>query len=242
MNQKNKKNFFTTPKGYVLVVLILLTLISEVFSYDLHGPINLIVSIFTAATIDLLFGLTQERSRLFPDGAIVTGWIIALVLSTVVPWYIVVFTSATAILSKNLMKIKKKPVFNPAAFGLLIVILLFSSGQSWWGGMSTIPLWAIIFLLIGGYLTTQKVNKFPQVLSFLSVFFIFTLIFGLLKNGNVGDLLRVPYINSTLFLAFFMLTDPPTSPAKYKDQVLFGIIVALISIFDYVFGTVFPSY
>jgi len=33
----------------------------------------------------------------------------------------------------------RKPVFNPAAFGLFVSILLFHSSQSWRGGLPLLP-------------------------------------------------------------------------------------------------------
>ena len=39
----------------------------------------------------------------------------------------------------------------------------------------------------------------------------------------------MPFVNAALFLAFFMLTDPPTSPGKRNDQVWFGGLVAIIA-------------
>lgn len=32
-----------------------------------------------------------------------------------------------------------------------------------------------------------------------------------------------------LFFALFILTDPPTSPVRYRDQIVFAIIVAAAS-------------
>jgi hypothetical protein len=39
-----------------------------------------------------------------------------------------------------------------------------------------------------------------------------------------------------LYFAFFILTDPPTSPVKYRDQVICGAIVAVVSyaVFEWV--------
>jgi Na+-translocating ferredoxin:NAD+ oxidoreductase RnfD subunit len=38
---------------------------------------------------------------------------------------------------------------------------------------------------------------------------------------------REPFLQAALFLAFFMLTDPPTSPNRYLDQVWFGMLAAV---------------
>jgi Na+-translocating ferredoxin:NAD+ oxidoreductase RnfD subunit len=92
-----------------------------------------------------------------------------------------------------------------------------------------LPAWMTILLLISGFIIVDRINKFPLILSFFSVYMLFFLIVGILNIASVGDAFRMPYINAALFLGFFMLTDPPTSPAKYRDQVLFGIIASLVS-------------
>ncbi len=230
---RKKKKFILSPKKYVLMVLLLLMGISLMKSGTMGEVINTGASMLTALILDAMIGIYQNRKKLFSDGGIVTGLIVALVLSSFVSWYISALTTAIAILSKHLFKIKRKPVFNPAAFGLLVSIYLFSSGQSWWGGLSTLPGWFVIFLLIGGFLVTKKVNKFLQVFAYLGTTFILVLTFGIQHNEVVGDILRMPYINATLFMAFFMLTDPPTSPSKYVSQVFFGMMTAIISVLIY---------
>ena len=47
-------------------------------------------------------------------------------------------------------------------------------------------------------------------------------------------------MEAVLFFALIILTDPPTSPARYKDQWICGIIVAAISyaVFE-IFGVVY---
>ena len=51
-------------------------------------------------------------------------------------------------------------------------------------------------------------------------------IFG--SSASVAEVFRAPDIHASLFFAFFMLDDPPTSPlARYRDQTVCGAIVAL---------------
>jgi Na+-translocating ferredoxin:NAD+ oxidoreductase RnfD subunit len=223
-----------TPKLYIILVLVCLALISMFDTKDMHAQfLNVCVSVLTGCLLDLLVGMIQERKQLFPDGAIVTGLIIALVLGAATPWYVCAIITLIALLSKHILKHKRKPMFNPAAFGLLVAIYLFSSMESWWGSLSMLPTWCVIFLLIGGYLVTNRVNKFPQVFAFLGTYFLLLLVMGYLNVGDAADAIRAPFVNSALFLAFFMLTDPPTSPGKYKDQVIFGAIVAIVGALIY---------
>ncbi|MGR3778890.1 RnfABCDGE type electron transport complex subunit D [Bacillus paramycoides] len=233
-HQKRGRKPFMTPKRLVLVMLLFLMLIAQVNMSNYTGFFHAGIAATTAIFIDTLIAVLKKRKLAFPDGAAITGLIIALVLSPMVSTYILVLTTVIAIASKHLFTVKKKTIFNPAAFGLLITATLFSSGQSWWGGLSMFPYWCIAFVCIAGFFVTGKVNKFPQVFSFLGIYFLIVLVMGGIGIENVGDILRVPYINSTLFLAFFMLTDPPTSLGKYKDQVIFGAVTAIASIASYI--------
>ncbi|USL30902.1 RnfABCDGE type electron transport complex subunit D [Priestia megaterium] len=226
-----------TPKRYVMAMLLLLTLLGEFNSSAFQGLGHLLLAVCSAAALDLGFSFAYKKKIQLPDGGIITGLIIALVLSTSTPAWVTFCTVAVAILSKHLVKVKKKPIFNPAAFGLLFSLIVFSNGQSWWGSLSLLPVWLIVFVFVTGYLVTSKVNKFPQVFAFLGVYFAIFTIMSLIGVGDVADALRAPFVNSALFLAFFMVTDPPTSPAKYKDQIKFGLLAGAISTVDYlVFG------
>lgn len=223
------RKFIKTPKGYLIVVLVCLMLIGAMHISDARGIINAFVAVVTATIIDAVVGLLQRRKSLFSDGGIVTALIVALVLSTSVSWYVVVITTTISILSKHILKSGRKPFFNPAAFGLLVSIYAFHIGESWWGDLSSLPPLALLLIVVAGYLVTSRVNKFPQVFGFLITYFTLFGIFGALHVGIAADAYRNPIINSALFLTFFMMTDPPTSPAKYKQQVAFGVLTALVS-------------
>jgi Na+-translocating ferredoxin:NAD+ oxidoreductase RnfD subunit len=201
----------------------------------LKGIENGIIAVGVCVALDVIFSLIEKRKRIRPDGAVITGLIIALILSITSSWIIVVATSIISILSKHLLVHKKKPIFNPAAFGLLLSILIFQSQQSWWGAFGDLPSWTIVFLLIGGYAATNRINKFPQVFSFLGTYFGLLYLMWYLHIGDVPDALLPPFINATLFFAFLMLTDPPTSPAKVKGQIIFGILTATVGTVVYAF-------
>jgi Na+-translocating ferredoxin:NAD+ oxidoreductase RnfD subunit len=226
------QKWIKTPKGYVTIALVSYLIIASIGSKNVMGITNSIIAICASYIVDFLYCTLMERKS-SRDSTVITSLIISLILGFTTSWVDVAGTAAIAILSKHLIVYKKKPIFNPATVGLLLSIFIFKSGQSWWGAFGDLPAWTIIFLVIGGYLITDRVNKFPQVLSFLGTFFVLLFVMGLLNVGNAADAFRPPFINATLFFAFFMLTDPPTSPAKNKNQVLFGILSAVTGVLVY---------
>ena len=72
----------------------------------------------------------------------------------------------------------------------------------------------------------DRINKFPLVLTFLGTYFgLFTLA-AFVAPGHVAEMFRPPFVEVVAFLAVFMLTDPPTSPVRYRDQVWIGVLTA----------------
>ena len=68
----------------------------------------------------------------------------------------------------------------------------------------------------------------PAVLAFLGVYYLLVTIAAFVGDpARVAELYRAPDLHAALFFAFFMVTDPPTSPPKHRDQIMFGAIVAV---------------
>jgi Na+-translocating ferredoxin:NAD+ oxidoreductase RnfD subunit len=135
------------------------------------------------------------------------------------------------VLSKYVLRTRQANVLNPAAFALVLMFYLMPHGQSWWGALPEVtPLWLRAVLLAGGLYLTNRVNKLPLVLSFLGVYFLlFTSTAFLGSAHQVAEIFRSPDIDAALYFTLVILTDPPTSPAKYKGQWVFGVIVAATS-------------
>jgi Na+-translocating ferredoxin:NAD+ oxidoreductase RnfD subunit len=75
------------------------------------------------------------------------------------------------------------------------------------------------------------------VLAYLGAYFlIFTVAAYLRDPARVAEIFRPPDVQAVLFFAFFILTDPPTSPVKNRDQLICGAIVAVVSyaVFEWV--------
>ncbi|ULO07371.1 RnfABCDGE type electron transport complex subunit D [Paenibacillus sp. 19GGS1-52] len=221
------KKWMKSPKGYVVIALVAFLLIASIGSKNTMGIKNAIIAVGFSVALDMICSLMAKRKKITPTGAVITGLIISLILGVTTAWPIIVATAALSILSKHLLVYKKKPIFNPAAFGLLLSSVIFQTGQSWWGAFGDLPAWTLILVLIGGYAVANRVKKYPQVLSFLGTLFVLLFLMAHFNIGDATDALRTPYINSSLFFAFFMLTDPPTSPAKAKGQIIFGLLTAV---------------
>jgi Na+-translocating ferredoxin:NAD+ oxidoreductase RnfD subunit len=236
------KQFFKTPKGLLIIVLAILTVIAAPGEGVRTVAIGMGAAALAAGAVDLFILHARKKVWEFPSGAVLTAMIVTMVLRAQEPWYVPAVTSVVAVLSKYLFRTRTANVFNPAAVAIVTMFYVFHMGQSWWGALPEVaPLWLQGGLLLGGVFITDRVNKMPLVLSFLAVHFVLftgTAFFG--DAQRVSEIFRPPDAEMALYFAFIILTDPPTSPAKYPDQLVMGVIVAVVSyaVFEW-FGVVY---
>ena len=222
--------FFRTPKGLLLIILVIFIAMAQPVARLRFVLPGVFVAAIAAGLLDaIILRLTRDAWE-FPSGAVLSGMIIAMVLSPHEPWYVYVWTSAIAIASKYVFRTRSANIFNPAALALVVTFYMFNTGQSWWGALPEASPYAMIVLFAAGIFITERVKKIPQTLIFLGVYFLLFTVTAYLGNpANAGEIFRTPDFQSVIFFAFIILTDPPTSPVTYRDQLICGTMVAVAS-------------
>jgi len=221
-------SFFRTPKGLLLVVLVVLTAASVPKAGVALVMPGVAASIVISSAIDLAILRWRTRRWQIPSGAMLTALIVAMVLSPHEPWPVVVVTSVIGVLSKYVFRARLANVFNPAALAMVVTYYLFHTGQSWWGALPELPMPFIVLLIGTGLFISDRVNKLPLVLAFLGAYYLlFTAMAYAGHADRVQAIFRAPDLHASLYFAFFILTDPPTSPTRHTEQIVCGVIVAL---------------
>src|SRR5262249_25262465 len=114
----------------------------------------------------------RERGRLIvPTSALLSGAIVAFVLGLETPAIVTLLVAAAATASKHLLRTRRGHIFNPAALALLVAILVFGTGQSWWGALPDLSWPFLIALLAGGVYVADRTYKLPLVLVFVGSYF-----------------------------------------------------------------------
>ncbi len=222
------RRFIRTPKGLLLAALSLLVVLAARRSgLTLIAP-GLLAAMGTAILLDAPILRFRHPRWVFPDGAILTALIVAMILSPQMPWYVAAVTTAIAVLSKYVIRVGKANVFNPAAFGLVATFYLFDTGQSWWGALPDSEPWVLVLI---GLFIAYRVHKLPVAISFLGFYFFLCTAVAFFGNAaSVAELFRTPDLQAALFFAFFMVNDPPTSPPSSRGQLWYGAGVAVASL------------
>jgi Na+-translocating ferredoxin:NAD+ oxidoreductase RnfD subunit len=224
------KNFFKTPKGLVTIILAVFIAVAAPGQGFRAVMAGLVSAAIAAGLVDLIVLRVRKKFWEFPSGAVLTAMIVAMVLRAQEPWYVVTITSVAALFSKYLFRSRSANVFNPAALAIIVSFYVFHTGQSWWGALTDVPVPAKVVLLAAGVFIADRVNKLPLVLTFLGAYFLLFTVTAFVSNPlAVAEIFRTPDVEVALYFAFIILTDPPTSPAKYPDQIVCGLIVAVVS-------------
>ena len=165
--------------------------------------------------------------RFEAKSALITALSLTLLLRANEAWPLAL-AAFVAIASKFLIRADGKHVFNPANIGIVAATLL--SGAAWttpgqWGS----AIWLAALIAGAGFFVAYRASRLDVPLIFLGVFA--ALIFA--RALWLGDPLSIPINrlqNGALVLfAFFMISDPKTTPDSFRLRAVFAAGTAALS-------------
>lgn len=140
----------------------------------------------------------------------------------------IALAGTVAILSKFLLRVRGKHIFNPTNFGIIAALLLtpdawVSPGQ--WGEEGW---YGLLFLGAGG-LVVQKVGRWDTTVAFLGAYAGLEAIRNLWLGWTWDVWAHRLMSGSLLLFAFFMITDPRTIPNARVARVGWAGAIALLT-------------
>ncbi len=156
--------------------------------------------------------------------ALISGLSLCLLLRTNSP-LLAADAAFVTVASKFVLRWNGKHVFNPTNFGL--VAMMLSTGRVWvspgqWG---TTAFFAFL-IACAGILVVRRAARSDVTLVFLGFYAL--LLFA--RSAALGEPLAIPLhrlqSGALLLFAFFMISDPKTTPDSRPGRILFAILVA----------------
>ena len=243
------------PRLHLAGVIVSLQVLGQVaFDFDLSIA-QILVALGTAAALEVAIAFRAQRVLMWPASALLTGNGVAFVLR--VPgtehgdWWsmrgawIFAATSAVALLSKYVIRVRGRHVFNPSNFGLVLCFLLLGPELAdplpfWWGPLDAALVLAIVLILAGGFAILRRLRLLEIAVGF---WLAFAAGIGVLAASghsmtaawHVGPIegadfwwLLVTSPEILVFL-FFMITDPRTVPAGRPGRLAYAVGVGLLA-------------
>jgi Na+-translocating ferredoxin:NAD+ oxidoreductase RnfD subunit len=213
------------PRLYQITVLgSLLAYGMARLGFDIE-PGRAAVILVAALGTQLVGTIVARLPRFDPLSAMISGLSLCLLLRTNDAW-LAVLGAVIAVGSKFVIRVRGKHVFNPT--NLAIVVLLLATGRAWaspgqWGSLAIFA----FLLASAGSLVVNRAGRADVTWTFLAAY-------AALWIGRcmwLGDPLEIPLhrlANGALVLfAFFMISDPRTTPDSRAGRALFAVLVAL---------------
>ena len=190
-------------------------------------PANAVAIIASVLATQLACERLAGRDRFDPRSALISGLSLCLLLRTGSP-DLAVLAAVIAIASKFTLRVRGKHVFNPSNLALVALLLMpvpawVSPGQ--WGSFATFG----FLLACAGGLVVHRALRSDVTYAFLATYA------GLLawRTLKLGDPWTIPLhqmkSGALILFAFFMISDPRTTPSSRFGRVLFGAAVAAVA-------------
>ena len=235
-----------------------------VFQFGLHALLVLIVTIAACVLSEYVFEKITKRPCTISDfSAVVTGMILALNMPPEIALWIPALGGVFAIIVvKQLYGGLGQNFMNPALAARCFLLISFPGQMSaftldgWTGATplavlkagesvdvaamfigkipGTIGEVSVIALLIGAaYLVVKKVISLRIPVTYILTTAVFVFIFG---QQDLNYVLAHLCGGGLIFGAFFMATDYVTSPITPKGQIVFGILLGILTGLFRIFG------
>ncbi|MGI9238625.1 MAG: RnfABCDGE type electron transport complex subunit D [Woeseiaceae bacterium] len=223
----NLTNRLRDPRYYQIAVLTSLVIFG-VLALDFGIRWQNAVTLITTALGVQYLGTRYARLRKFdPLSPLITSLSLTLLLRTDEP-ALAALAAIIAIGSKFVIRFRAKHVFNPA--NVALVTLMLTSDKAWvssgqWGS-AAIGAFALACL---GFLVLTRARRAETTIAFL----LFYAALLLSRALWLGDPLTIPMHQlqngALLIFAFFMISDPKTTPDSALGRVLFAALVAALA-------------
>ena len=219
-----------------------------------RSPTQIMIVVLATCFMDAVLYRLFNRQWLFPLSAAISGMSLAILVNYSHGLWLPLVPPILAIASKYLFTVNGRHIYNPSLFGLVLAIWLsdemISPAPAYqWGGY---PAVAIFIITAAVLMFALKIRRAPLIASFLIFYTINLAIRAWLTRYHVPpETLFFGTLSSPAFylFAFFMITDPATSPKSARGQVAmsFGICVADLALqqfgsFAAVFKAAFAVY
>lgn len=230
---------FLKDARYFQIIFQLIFLSYGIVALNWHGEYWLyttyfITSLLTQLIAEYFLGkkhiAMHQRIRYGFPSVIISSLGLSLLLKTNLVW-VAVLAAFISILSKYILRINGKHIFNPSALGIVVAVMI--TGKAWispgqWGSGAVI-LFAVLCL---GIVVTTKVQKLDVSIAFLGTFAGLLFIRQIIYLGwPVDHFIQAVSTGSLLLFSFFMITDPKTIPNHRLVRVVWCIAIAAASFY-----------
>ncbi len=186
--------------------------------------------VFRNGTLKRFSGEWWIKIKMSIPSALISSFGLSLLLKTN-QVEIAALAAFVSILSKYVIRVQGKHIFNPSALGIVTTLLFthdawISTGQ--WGS-NTVLIFGIVCL---GFIVVTRVQKLDLSLAFLGTFALLLFTRQVIFLGwPVDFFIQSISTGSLLLFSFFMISDPKTTPNNAIARVVWAAGIAIAAFY-----------
>ena len=215
----------------MLVALAALALVLSLLGGVSYAPLAILASIAIAVLVSIATTWVVGRafgSRPHLESSIITGLLLVFVLVPSLEAANLIGLTVAAVVanaSKYLIAVRGRHIFNPAAFGALIVTATGLTYSGWW--VSTPAMLPLV--AIGALLILHRTRRLLMGLTFVVTVVAIDVVLAFTRGFGAADGLSLALLGTaTVFFAGFMLSEPLTLPPRRWQQLVLAVVVAAL--------------
>lgn len=199
-----------------------------------RSPAQVLLVVAGVCALDMsLHAALRRREVLFPLSAAISGLSLVILLNFAHSLWLPLLPVVLTVASKYLITHDGRHVFNPSLFGVAVSLFIggdmISAAPAYqWGGslaMTAFVVTAALMLFVG------KIRRTWLILSFLGFYALSLAVRAwLVRHHLPPETLFLGALSSPPFylFTFFMITDPATSPASRRGQIVMALSIVII--------------
>jgi len=208
-------------------VLLLFTVLGQVFFRFDVTLLQIALGLVAAWLTEIVLARAARGEWLLPLSATISGLSVGLLLRSTELWPFGV-ASFLAISSKYALRVGSRHIFNPSNLGITLLLVLPFAGTRLDPGQWP-NLGLLLFLVAAlGIVVLFMASRLALVLPFAAGWALVLAIGALATGFPLAAAPRPLLTGSAILFAFFMLTDPRTTPPRLAGQALFGAATGIL--------------
>ncbi len=236
------KQLISLDNRYIAPIFITCILLAGHLSFGiLESYQKTLLAIVVSIGTELLLGRIFFHKWLHPASAYISGISVGILVRSPAFWPYAL-CAAVSIMSKYVLRIKGRHIWNPSNFGISVLLFLapetVASLSIQWGNY----LLPMLVIWVLGSVIIWRLHRFHITFTYVVSF----IAFAFMRSWMTGSpwLSEVAPITGPMYqlFIFFMITDPKTTVRSKKAQCIVVFIVALVEMIMRMYQIVYAPF
>jgi len=219
--------------------LLTLLAVGSLVAHIYLGWVDIVTILLFTLMIEHLFLYLNPHRDLYLSFSALSTAVGVIVLMYAEHLWLYCFAIAMGLAQKHFVTIDGRHLFNPSNFALIMILVFFYRDAHMIAGQLGDEVWLSAVVSLIAIVILIRANRWIIPFAFVLFYLLLEYVFVVRYDPVLlfEDVYHRLYAVTLILFIYFMLTDPPVTPASWQGQVGYALGVALvIALLDRWFG------